>query len=428
MNWPAERNFGGRRTNGVAASAMAAEVVVEDEDLEEFLPSSLTDLLTPEERSRRLSRTNGARPNMSGMERDMMPGHRSSTESRHHYSRSVPAPSLLQDIKSIWADDGATLAGSPGVGGTPSSALNGGLGNGTPSSFQSNSGLAGRPSVDDMLSPSNASAAFLPGLQQQYLNAKTSRTNLLPGGTSMYPVGPSTSNLSHNMYPNSYGAGLHGAALSPPRADAFGNRPGLESHPTDPYFSHLSQRQMAGRPIPGGNDFAPDTDERRNALSPSARALQSHAPGQSLPQGLAAGYSRIHALPPPVIASPSTSGAFNVGNGGYSPGTKVLGHSHNTSGDWHSASSGAAGVFDHQPAPQGQPGSNGVSATTGSGGLEAMFSRLSYSAAATRAGGVSGGIGSRIPSGRGYAAQGSLSPLSGPVVTGDDDDLFSMDG
>jgi len=33
-------------------------------------------------------------------------------------------------------------------------------------------------------------------------------------------------------------------------------------------------------------------------LSPSARALQSHAPGQSLPQGLAAGLSRLHLVPP----------------------------------------------------------------------------------------------------------------------------------
>ena len=36
--------------------------------------------------------------------------------------------------------------------------------------------------------------------------------------------------------------------------------------------------------------------------------------------------------------------------------------------------------------------------------------------------------GPRSVSGRSVNPQGSLSPLSGPVLTGDDDDLFSMDG
>jgi hypothetical protein len=53
------------------------------------------------------------------------------------------------------------------------------------------------------------------------------------------------------------------------------------------------------------------------ALSPSARALHAHAPGQSLPQGLAAGYSRMHAQPaPPPLGSPGAGGAFGVGGGG----------------------------------------------------------------------------------------------------------------
>ena len=82
------------------------------------------------------------------------------------------------------------------------------------------------------------------------------------------------------------------------------------------------------------------------------------------------------------------------------------------------------------------------------GGLESVFSQLSYSAAATRAcsfvgsfithiswfitggGGMQGSTvsGPRSVSGRSVNPQGSLSPLSGPVLTGDDDDLFSMDG
>lgn len=178
---------------------------------------------------------------------------------------------------------------------------------------------------------------------------------------------------------------------------------------------------------------------------PRIRAWQAHAPGQSLPQGLAAGYSRIHALPPPVIASPSTPGAFSQA-GGYSPGTKAFGHAQSPPGDWHSTSPGAANAFDSlvQFSAQTQ-GTMGNSL----GGLESVFSRLSYSAATTRTylyldllptfiicgfagsgGGILGAVanGARNTSGRSFNPQGSLSPLRGPVLTGDDDDLFSMDG
>lgn len=59
---------------------------VEDEDLEEFLPSSLTDLLSPGERERRMSRTkHGARASVD----------------HQLFSRSVPSTNML-DIKSIW--------------------------------------------------------------------------------------------------------------------------------------------------------------------------------------------------------------------------------------------------------------------------------------------------------------------------------------
>ncbi|OBZ65112.1 hypothetical protein A0H81_14892 [Grifola frondosa] len=380
MTWSSDR-IQTRRMNGIVAE----EVVVEDEDLEEFLPSSLTDLLTPEERSRRLSRTNGARPNVLASER---------------YSRSVPAPSLLQDIRSIWADIGNPAVGSPDGGFAGSHPIGGGLGNGTPSSFQSNSGLAGR-SGEDMLSPSNASAAFLPGLHH-YLNSKAQRSNL--GMTSLYPSATSGAAVSHTLSSSAYGPGLNGAALSPPRSGAFGTRSPFDHAPGDPYLSHSSQRP-SGRPIPAGSSaFVQDLDDRRSALSP-------------LPQGLAAGYSRIHALPPPVIASPSTSGAFSPGQ---------LGHGHSTSGDWTGMSPNAGNLLEHLQTSQISPNTP-VAPGTSAGNLGAMFSRLSYSAAASRANAAPSGLGPRNPSGRGYHAQGTLSPLSGPVVTGDDDDLFSME-
>ncbi|RPD53019.1 hypothetical protein L226DRAFT_517423 [Lentinus tigrinus ALCF2SS1-7] len=381
------------------------EVVVEDDDLEEFIPGSLTDLLTPEERSRRMSRTNATRPHMVGMERESS---QQRSEAHHRYSRSVPAPSLLQDIKSIWGADGAVPVGSPDAAGLAAGPLGGGLGNGTPSSFTSNSGLGAR-TVEDMLSPSNASAAFLPGLHH-YINAKPQRPPMVGGLSSMYAAAAA----GHNLSTSAYGHEFNGVAMSPPRTSTYGAQLPLRPAP---------------RPIPGGEPFMPGLDDQRSAMSPSSRALQAHAPGQSLPQGLAAGYSRIHALPPPpVIPSPSSSSMLSRTplGGGFSPGTKGLGHAHTTSGDWASMSPTAGSLLDQinngpplMTAGAGAPGSS-------LGGLETMFSRLSYSAATSRSV-AAPGLGSRNPSGRGPHPQGSLSPLSGPVLTGEDDDLFSME-
>ncbi|KZT00750.1 uncharacterized protein LAESUDRAFT_739492 [Laetiporus sulphureus 93-53] len=426
FNWSADRPS--PRVEGFSAGGMVNEIVVEDEDLEEFLPSSLTDLLTPEERSRRMSRTKGSRAGVLASERDPVVGQRPGSEGLHHkYSRSVPAPSLSHDIRSIWADSNDNSALDPAI-------ASGGLGNGTPSSFQSNSALTGRPSGEDILAPSNASAAFLPGLHHHYLHAKTQRISLLSGMTPLHSA--SGNSMSH--YSNIYGAGLSAGTMSPPRTNVLGNRTTLDTVSSDIYHPH-SSLTPSGHPIQSRyDDFATEGDERHTAFSPSARALQAHAPGQSLPQGLAAGYSRIHALPPPpVIPSPSTPGAFSQA-GGVSPGTKMFGHVQSASGDWHSMPSSTGNGLDHTP------GSQTLSGQTASvGSLQAVFSRLSYSAAASskhtspqsfKAYSLSSYVGGataapRITSVRNAnPPQGLSSPLSGPVLTGDDDDLFSMDG
>ncbi|EMD35241.1 hypothetical protein CERSUDRAFT_96373 [Gelatoporia subvermispora B] len=422
MSWSSSRMTMQRRVFHGSHIEGVTEDVVEDEDLEEFLPSSLTDLLTPEERSRRMSRANAARPDLSGGEREVAAGQRAAGEGHHRYSRSVPAPSLLKDIRSIWSDQNGAIPGSPDAAGSfGAGGLNGGLGNGTPSSFTSNSGLAGRAIGEDMLAPSNASAAFLPGMHH-FLGAKQ-RPSLLNGVSSLYP--PKTAApVDRNGYPSTYGANLHGAAFSPPRVSQFASRPPYESSASD---THTQLRSFNGRPIPAGLDnFGPELDDTRNAISPSVRALQAHAPGQSLPQGLAAGYSRIHALPPPIIPSPSTSGTF-VGSASAfapsTPGTKIMGHSHSTSSDWHGLQSGGHPTSEQSPLSQAI-GVDGAVQQVGGPDALAMFSRQSFSAAVMR-GAAPAGMGSRIPSGRSY--QGPGSPLSGPVLT-NDDDLFSMDG
>jgi hypothetical protein len=97
-----------RGEGSVNTHSLDHEVAIEDEDLEEFLPSSLNDLLTPEERSRRMSRMNSARPaqlqnNGLGLDPPFLTARSQGEGSRHHYSRPVPATLLLGDMKSIWS-------------------------------------------------------------------------------------------------------------------------------------------------------------------------------------------------------------------------------------------------------------------------------------------------------------------------------------
>ncbi|KAF9652462.1 hypothetical protein BDM02DRAFT_2750803 [Thelephora ganbajun] len=344
------------RTDSLEGSA------VEEQDL---VPGSLTYLLTPEERFRRTSRS---KVDGEGLQRP--------SEPHHHYSRSVPAPSLLSEIRSIWAEPG--IAASP----DQRTGLGGGLGNGTPSSFTSNSTFGG-PALEDVLAPSNASAAFLPGMHR-YLGNKgpPQRTALRPPSV----LHPNPYSASNNP-PLSYSAGLNGSALSPSRTSALSNQMYDLAH-HEPYTTN----DVSGRPIPG---FRGEGREDENMIvSPSTRALQSHEPGQSLPQGLAAGYSRIHALPPTM--SPTTPNAFSPPK---SSGFGAIGS------DWGDMSS--------------SPRSGG--------NLDAAVTRLSYSSATSRISAGPYSTSNRIPSSRGFAnGIGLLSPLSKPA-TADIDDLFNME-
>ncbi|KAJ7134930.1 hypothetical protein C8R43DRAFT_622810 [Mycena crocata] len=470
---------GGWNANGTSSSPLRAsllsasrrngeyegrrrETALEDstEDLEDFLPSSLTDLLTPEERSRRMSRTNsGQSPGFEGSSPHRhalgVPLGHNAGQGGHRYSRSVPAPSLLGgDLKSIWAAQGGTGAPPANPPGLPASPM--GHGHGMPSSYSSASGFGGRdfnggaasPSsfVDDgglrgpmpSLSPSNASAAFLPGMHH-YMNKQGQRTTSNHANTANAHLnGMSTnnqfsSNASHGHpqgppgiahYLQSGPGGHHGA----PSASGRGS-PYVLPNPFD-----LTQQQQQHQPLHAqGNNNAglPGAPMGDSALSPNARALQAHAPGQSLPQGLAAGYSRIHALPP-VAGSPSPA-AFV---GGTSPGFG--------SRDWSTMSAGSVGgspgglfslMSSTRPAAAGPPQKTAAASPPPAGGLE-MFSHLSYSAAAARGGpgvaapapmqrNVSGGA-RQQGQGQGAGPGAPLSPLSRPVVTGDDD-LFPLD-
>lgn len=366
MSWTSDR----RHDN--VTSRHLDDVVVEDGDLEEFIPGSLSELLTPEEKSRRFSRTTSSRP-VQPLERDDDATQYPGETAHHRHSRSVPAPSLLQDIRSIWTENGTIVTPDTSVPGT--SVTGGGLGNGTPSSFQSTPGFGGRS--EDVLHPSNASAAFLPGLHH-FINTKsTQRSNLTSGVSALYAH---SSNISTSHHPSTGLSAMNGLPHSPSRPGAFPVSAGYDAAPSDVYLNRT--QYPSARPIAGTGEV----EDRRNAFSPSTRALQAHAPGQSLPQGLAAGYSRIHALPPPpTIPSPSTSAAFSPGRsvGFAALPLKGLGNVPGTSLDWHSSSPPTVAPVEPLHNQHIVPG-GGMSAAGGSlGGLDAMFSRLSYSAAAS---------------------------------------------
>lgn len=195
-------------------------VASDEDDFEEFLPSSLTDLLTPEERQRRLSRSGGTRAG----------------ESNHRYSRSVPAARLLE-AANAWKDVPADRDPS----------------NLSVASLSLRSGFTGEGFSPSHLTTSNASGAFL----HQY-----NRNNV----HLARPVASQSFEETDVL-----GTGLAASTIRQP-----GSR----------YESPYS--------IQGANRV---TQLNSDTLSPSSRALQSHAPGQSLPQGLAAGLSRLHLIP-----------------------------------------------------------------------------------------------------------------------------------
>ncbi|KAJ7060876.1 hypothetical protein C8F01DRAFT_1025376, partial [Mycena amicta] len=346
------------------------------DDLEDFVPGSLTDLLTPEERSRRMSRSNsGQTPALSTSPRGVPLAPPPVTG--HRYSRSVPAPSLLGgDLRSIWASNNDSSAHLSTSYSSATSGLDHNVG--TPSSFVDTSGENFRG-----LSPSNASGAFLPGIhsyiaQNQQFSSNAALTNGPPGLAAYLQSGPSgprePNGHLHNNSNNAYIRPNPFDLTQQPRPSAL--------------TSNLSAR-LGANPN-NNNNNNPSNNVGADALSPSSRALQAHAPGQSLPQGLAAGYSRIHALPP--VGSVSSVGSPPMGNTNTTNGQGLQMR------DWASMSAGSAS-FGGSPAPISLLASRGVppglpspptsitgfnpGPAKGQGqGLDAMFAKFSYSAAA----------------------------------------------
>ncbi|KAH9067841.1 hypothetical protein EDB87DRAFT_1671778 [Lactarius vividus] len=399
---------------GGAQDGFGSEIVVEDEDLEEFVPGSLSELLTPEEKSRRYSRTHHTNA-MAGTAWGAGP--RPSAETHHHrYSHSVPAPSLLGDIKSIWSEGSPNVIGSPRKGGVDVGPPGGAVptvGNGTPTSFRSTSAFGSHSLADDhinsFLSPSNASAAFLPGNYQNYLSSRGAapRAGITAAVSGLRGHAPSSANGT---------SGVNAANLLARINDSTTPTPPSQRQPFNGTSESLgSQPFQLGRPIPAGGEVRGTGEDGRSVLSPSARALQAHAPGQSLPQGLAAGYSRIHALPPQAgVASPAASSTFAPSQpNSFAPSTSFQANASERVqfSEWIGMS------------PNAHPSNNAHPHSMA--GMESLASRTQYMTGPRPPVGPGSVAAGRNTSGKSWGTP--LSPLSGPVMTGDDDDLFPMD-
>lgn len=318
---------GAMSVGGIAGWDSAVAGTVEEDDFEEFLPSSLNELLTDEEKKRRLSRTGGQRPVM---------------ETHHRYSRSVPAVNLMDSVKGIWSDNNGDL--------------------------QSNVGLS--PSF---LGTSNVSTGFLP--RRTPVNART-----------FSEAPPALTASSTHLNFSSSGSPLTTGFISPPLPNIFSSQ----------RTSNIAQHQSASgtldslqqpRPIPAANQDL----YSGNPLSPTVRALQEHAPGQSLPQGLAAGLSRLHIRPSASIVSGASPHLPTLSG---SPGARLMGGSSFTSN--HNEYTGLTGL------------SQATSANSMLGSLESRSNNIN------------------IPNRRQWPSLSMKSPLTSAVTT-NDDGLFEMD-
>jgi len=272
---------------------------------EEFLPGSLTELLNPRERARRLSRReSGSAPGVTSGSVGIRAGWVSSSggggeatnlgglgstgsswDSRPNMDALLHRQAMSAGavdggfLRSLWDDageDARRKVRQQDLEAPPASAAAavGGLSSMFAGAGGSNEGsLTAPPDTGFQLGPSNSSVAFLPTFTAH-------RQAIL--GDHGSPV--SRGNLHSPSRPSPLHRDSTNQAISSSNVPV---KDGLEVQ-----HAHLAPQHL--RPL----------------VSPGTRALEAHAPGQSLPQGLAAGLSRMHLRP---STSRQTSGLNNGG-------------------------------------------------------------------------------------------------------------------
>ncbi|GAA6002354.1 hypothetical protein JCM10207_001078 [Rhodosporidiobolus poonsookiae] len=295
---------GGSATGGPwSIHGLAAEEAVADEEDdgfdEAFLPSSLNDLLTPEEMRRRTLRAHNGLHGPSSLSRDSGFLSTSSPADAYLNSKSVPADLLLSTGKP--ALPAAALPAPPSLGARAASATIPGASWGLLSSSvegHNPSAAPYEPPTRSLLSQSRTAASVTS-------TASTTASPLL--SSSVSTLDPADRPTFSNATSSLLSATLH--------RDSSASRPGpglgvysASFHDPAPAPSSSLFASLAPAPPAGGGPRYP-----QSGLSPNTNASLA-APGSSLPGGLAAGLSRLHLVPPAHTGeTPPSSAASGIG-------------------------------------------------------------------------------------------------------------------
>ncbi|GHJ84284.1 hypothetical protein NliqN6_0686 [Naganishia liquefaciens] len=336
---PMGRDIWGHRTNSFGGSTMSPPVrnkptlpdrrdsevfALDDEDDEDngedFLPSSLSELLTPRERARRLSRHNssqqagsvgnamgwnGTPPTTAGTPQTVEYG--SSWDARinpdHFLNRQAQSAGAVAGgfLQSLWDDSGEDARKSKAAGGRLALGLNSG-----------DRTIKSPDSAGSSNQTSGLSSMFASRGQKSSLGASPTQPATAPINDTGFTLGPSSASVA---FLPSFGPRTSTLLDSGSRGNHSPSRPSPLHHYTQAdgkqQVSNGGSRSAAvptstaaGRGDKVTSGFAAIGQP---VVSPTVAALQSHAPGQSLPQGLAAGLSRIHLQPIQRVAASTAS-------------------------------------------------------------------------------------------------------------------------
>lgn len=352
-------------------SGVLDEIALEEEDgdgleAEEFLPSSLSNLLTKEERARRFSR-GGARPAKEVVigddaddDFDTLRRSIAVQDAQHSaFSRSVPATTFLNNpraMRSLWENDVNQPSGNgtePFTGMTRTLSSNAAGGD----TFVGSLGGSYGPSPSMLSSSvlSNSSAAFLGKARV------APRTTSYGAPTTNGPINDLQIG-SYNPQGTFYGANTqgHGAGHHHHSSISGITSAGLQAQSKGLASQNSGQYSMYAGP----SDLALDPKHNGHGLhqpGPHTAGVGMddllHEPGQSLPRGLGAGLSRLHFVP-----------AMSLGSGVGSP---TPGTTFGSPGPTSPPSFGTAFPLDKQngPAPNRTPYGSGLTARLAAAGI-----------------------------------------------------------
>ncbi|GAA5977641.1 hypothetical protein JCM11641_006886 [Rhodosporidiobolus odoratus] len=291
----------GASSGGWTLQGLAAEEAIADEDDfdEAFLPSSLNDLLTPEEMRRRTLRANTGPHGPSSLSKDSMLLSSPAAANAFLNSKSVPAELLLSNGKPTFP---TSLLPTPSPLAPRSASTNPSLSSYLGSSMDGTnpSAMPYEPPTRSLLTQSRTVPASVTSA------TSTTASPLLSSSASTVDAPPfpsATSSLLSATLSGGPSSSSSTLARPPPiYSSSFSTAPHSHSH----YLSHHT---------------ANSSRFPQSGSSPNTNASLA-APGSSLPGGLAAGLSRLHLVPSshtgetPPSSSYASAAAAGMARGG----------------------------------------------------------------------------------------------------------------